>query len=49
MKVQVSLRAEDLGNIAKGRWRGKRSNPYATVKLPDDGGGLQTSVGKTEV
>jgi len=49
MKVHVSLRAEDLGNIAQGRWRGKTSNPYATVKFPDDGGGMQTIVGKTEV
>eukprot|EP00581_Thalassiosira_minuscula_P006413 CAMPEP_0183736014 /NCGR_PEP_ID=MMETSP0737-20130205/48241_1 /TAXON_ID=385413 /ORGANISM="Thalassiosira miniscula, Strain CCMP1093" /LENGTH=337 /DNA_ID=CAMNT_0025969913 /DNA_START=32 /DNA_END=1045 /DNA_ORIENTATION=+ len=33
MRVQVSLRAEKLGNIAPGRWRGKKSNPYAVVSL----------------
>ena len=33
MRVQVHLRAEKLGNIARGKWRGKKSNPYAKVEL----------------
>ena len=56
MKVQVSLRAEKLGNIARGRWRGKRSNPYAKVMSLVDSGNTSTNnttgvveVGKTEV
>jgi len=50
MRVQVSLRAEKLGNISRGRLRGKRSNPYATVKFADDGDGSgATDLGKTEV
>lgn len=50
MKVQVSLRAENLGNIAAGRWRGKRSNPYATVQCADDGRGAgATDFGQTEI
>ena len=55
MKVQVSLRAEKLGNIARGRWRGKKSNPYAKVMSLVDSGNTSTNktgvveVGKTEV
>lgn len=50
MRVQVSLRAENLGNIALGRWRGKRSNPYATLQFADHGHGSGAiALGKTEV
>ena len=57
MRVQVHLRAEKLGNIARGRWRGKKSNPYATVSLSDAGGSdprasttdAGRELGKTEV
>ena len=32
--VQLTLRAERLDkNVAPGRWRGRRSNPYASVAL----------------
>ena len=31
MKVQIHLRAEKLTNLARGKWHGKRSNPYAKV------------------
>eukprot|EP00970_Alexandrium_tamarense_P018739 scaffold13383_cov310-Alexandrium_tamarense.AAC.1 len=53
MRVQVHLRAEKLGNIARGRWRGKKSNPYAKVTFVG-GNGAGTSValvdlGSTEV
>lgn len=54
MRVQVSLSARDLGNIAPGRWRGKKSHPYATVSLAGSGdggggGGEGAVVGRTEV
>ncbi|KAL9189791.1 hypothetical protein ACHAXT_009466 [Thalassiosira profunda] len=54
MRVQVHLRAEKLGNIARGRWRGKKSNPYAVVSLPNELGpnasaSGEVELGKTEV
>ena len=52
MRVQVSLRADKLGNIARGRWRGKKSNPYAVLSLVGENKTSTHSgaeVGKTEV
>ena len=48
MRVQVHLRAEKLGNIARGRWRGNKSNPYATVSLSDVGSDPVNVVGSTD-
>lgn len=31
MRVQIHLRAEKLKNLARGKWRGKRSSPYCKV------------------
>lgn len=55
MRVQVHLRADKLGNIARGRWlRGRRSSPYAAVSLsggsgPEASAGGEIELGKTEV
>ena len=50
MRVQVSLRADKLGNIARGRWRGKKSNLYAVLSLVGElGTHSEAEVGKTEV
>ena len=32
MRVQLHLRADKLSNIAKGKWRGKRSSPYIKIQ-----------------
>lgn len=58
MRVQVHLRAENLGNIAKGRWCGKTSSPYAALSSPSLDGASSTAtatatgaveLGKTEI
>lgn len=51
MRVQIHLRAEKLKNIAKGKWRGKRSNPYCKVvtKSTTNSENNDTVVGVTEV
>ena len=38
MRVQVSLRAEDPGNVARGRWRLRRSSPVASAAAGDAAG-----------
>jgi hypothetical protein len=54
MRVQIHLRAEKLKNIARGKWRGKRSSPYCRVVSHKNngsggGGGGGELVGTTEV
>jgi len=52
MRVQVSIRADKLGNIARGRWRGKKSNPYAVLSLVGENKTSthgQVECGKSEV
>ncbi|KAL7465132.1 hypothetical protein ACHAXS_005452 [Conticribra weissflogii] len=52
MKVQVHLRAEKLGNVSRGRWRGKKSNPYAKVALTSESTTVASSMvdlGCTEI
>lgn len=51
MRVQIHLRAEKLKNLAKGKWRGKRSSPYCKVvtKSTTNNENNNTVVGLTEV
>lgn len=52
-RVQVHLRAEKLDNLASGRWRGRKSNPYAAVSQGEGSGsasaGGTVQLGETEV
>mmetsp|Transcript_27542 Transcript_27542/g.39448 ORF Transcript_27542/g.39448 Transcript_27542/m.39448 type:complete len:334 (+) Transcript_27542:129-1130(+) len=54
MRVQIHLRAEKLKNLAKGKWRGKRSSPYCKVvtkssSTSSNDENSNTVVGLTEV